>query len=203
VTVTIYLPELFEAVTEGTISRWLVQPGDTVDVDTPLVEIATDKVDTEIPSTTAGTIVELLVAEDDVVAIGAGVVRVDPHAPTDARPPTHAPETAPDVTPVAAQSESTVAALQTGSQPVAEQPLTRIRQTIARRMVESVRTAAHVTSVVEVDATTIVEQRRTYGEELRRRTGVKVTFLPFFVRAAVLGLQHHPVINATLPRQRQ
>ena len=72
----IKLPELGESVTEGTITRWLKQVGDTIEVDEPIVEISTDKVDTEVPSPVAGTITELLAEEDDEVEVGAVIARV-------------------------------------------------------------------------------------------------------------------------------
>ncbi|MFC7430238.1 MULTISPECIES: 2-oxoglutarate dehydrogenase, E2 component, dihydrolipoamide succinyltransferase [unclassified Agrococcus] len=72
----ITLPALGESVTEGTITRWLKQVGDTVEVDEPLVEISTDKVDTEVPSPIAGTITEILADEDDTVDVGAVIARV-------------------------------------------------------------------------------------------------------------------------------
>ena len=65
------LPELGESVTEGTITRWLKQVGDTVEVDEPLLEVSTDKVDTEIPSPVAGTLLEIKAEEDETVEVGA------------------------------------------------------------------------------------------------------------------------------------
>ncbi|MFB9313893.1 2-oxoglutarate dehydrogenase, E2 component, dihydrolipoamide succinyltransferase [Nocardioides plantarum] len=65
------LPALGESVTEGTVTRWLKQVGDTVAVDEPLLEVSTDKVDTEIPSPVAGTLLEIKAAEDDTVEVGA------------------------------------------------------------------------------------------------------------------------------------
>ncbi|PZP22028.1 MAG: hypothetical protein DI600_04395, partial [Cutibacterium granulosum] len=59
------LPALGESVTEGTISRWLKTVGDTIDVDEPLVEVSTDKVDTEVPSPATGTLLEIRVQEDE------------------------------------------------------------------------------------------------------------------------------------------
>ncbi|MGO3254316.1 2-oxoglutarate dehydrogenase, E2 component, dihydrolipoamide succinyltransferase [Microbacterium gubbeenense] len=79
------LPELGESVTEGTVTRWLKQVGDTVDVDEPLLEISTDKVDTEVPSPVAGTVLELLAAEDDTVEVGAVLARVGSGAPAAAK----------------------------------------------------------------------------------------------------------------------
>ncbi|MGW5517919.1 biotin/lipoyl-containing protein, partial [Nocardia africana] len=64
------MPELGESVTEGTVTRWLKQVGDQVEVDEPLLEVSTDKVDTEIPSPVAGTLLEISANEDDVVSVG-------------------------------------------------------------------------------------------------------------------------------------
>src|SRR5699024_3138489 len=70
------MPELGESVTEGTITQWLKSVGDTVDVDEPLLEVSTDKVDTEIPSPVAGTLVEILADEDDTIDVGSVIARI-------------------------------------------------------------------------------------------------------------------------------
>ena len=70
------MPELGESVTEGTITQWLKYVGDTVEVDEPLLEVSTDKVDTEIPSPVAGTLVEILADEDDTIEVGAVIARI-------------------------------------------------------------------------------------------------------------------------------
>ena len=72
----ISMPELGESVTEGTITTWLKEVGDTVEVDEPLLEVSTDKVDTEIPSPVAGTLVEILAEEDDTVEVGEVIARI-------------------------------------------------------------------------------------------------------------------------------
>ena len=64
------MPELGESVTEGTVTRWLKQVGDSVEVDEPLLEVSTDKVDTEIPSPVAGTLLEITADEDETVEVG-------------------------------------------------------------------------------------------------------------------------------------
>jgi len=76
--VSVTLPELGESVTEGTVTRWLKQVGDSVAADEPLLEVSTDKVDTEIPSPAAGTLLSITAAEDQTVAVGAelGVIGV-------------------------------------------------------------------------------------------------------------------------------
>ncbi len=71
--VTISLPALGESVTEGTVTRWLKQVGDEVAADEPLLEVSTDKVDTEVPSPVAGTLLEIKVAEDETVEVGAAL----------------------------------------------------------------------------------------------------------------------------------
>ncbi len=73
---SVEMPELGESVTEGTITTWLKSVGDTVEVDEPLLEVSTDKVDTEIPSPVAGTIVEILAEEDDTIEVGAVIARI-------------------------------------------------------------------------------------------------------------------------------
>src|SRR5437763_9927290 len=65
------MPALGESVTEGTVTRWLKQEGDQVEVDEPLLEVSTDKVDTEIPSPAAGVLSKIVVAEDETVEVGA------------------------------------------------------------------------------------------------------------------------------------
>src|SRR5690606_2065474 len=73
---SVNLPALGESVTEGTVTRWLKNVGDHVEVDEPLVEVSTDKVDTEIPSPIAGTLEEILVPEDETVEVGTPLARI-------------------------------------------------------------------------------------------------------------------------------
>lgn len=90
----VVLPALGESVTEGTVTRWLKKVGDTVAIDEPLVEVSTDKVDTEIPSPVAGTIQQILVQEDETVAVGAVLVIIGDGA---AAPAADAPAASPAV----------------------------------------------------------------------------------------------------------
>ncbi|RRD36319.1 2-oxoglutarate dehydrogenase, E2 component, dihydrolipoamide succinyltransferase [Leucobacter sp. OH2974_COT-288] len=100
----VVLPALGESVTEGTVTQWLKKVGDTVAIDEPLLEVSTDKVDTEVPSPVAGVLLEILVAEDETVEVGAVLARVGDAAAADAAP--------------AAASEEPAA--ETVAQPVAE-----------------------------------------------------------------------------------
>ncbi|MGQ0716289.1 MAG: 2-oxoglutarate dehydrogenase, E2 component, dihydrolipoamide succinyltransferase [Pseudonocardiales bacterium] len=88
------MPALGESVTEGTVTRWLKQVGDTVEVDEPLLEVSTDKVDTEIPSPVAGALLEILVAQDETAQVGAKLamvgdasVRAEPDQPDQSAEP--------------------------------------------------------------------------------------------------------------------
>lgn len=91
----IEMPALGESVTEGTVSRWLKKVGDQVAVDEPLLEVSTDKVDSEVPSPTSGVITEILVEEDETVDVGTVVCRVGEagEAPSDAPASSPAPQT--------------------------------------------------------------------------------------------------------------
>ncbi|WP_305082649.1 biotin/lipoyl-containing protein, partial [Nocardia sp. MH4] len=90
---SVQMPALGESVTEGTVTRWLKQEGDTVEVDEPLLEVSTDKVDTEIPSPTAGVLSKIVAQEDDIVEVGGelGVISEAGEAAAAAPAPAAAP----------------------------------------------------------------------------------------------------------------
>ena len=253
------MPQLGETVSEGTVTRWLHKPGDTVSADEPLLEIQTDKVSMEVPSLRAGVLVEILVAEGQTVPVGAPLAWLEtdgggngaepaavssaqaeePPPSAGAAPPGDASD-APRPTPLvrrllaeAGLSESDVtgtgprgrltradvaaAAAARSTAPVAPdvrptpaaiqpratvasggghtEPLTPLRKVIAERMVESLRTSAQLTSVLEVDLTPIADLRRRANQSAALG-GTRLSFLPFFARAAVEALQSHPDINA-------
>src|SRR5215207_6581147 len=102
---SVTMPALGESVTEGTVTRWLKQEGEEVAVDEALLEVSTDKVDTEIPSPVAGTLTKILVQEDDTVPVGADLAIIGGGAPAAqadpgaASEPEQAPEQAPEPSP--------------------------------------------------------------------------------------------------------
>ncbi|WP_193045386.1 2-oxo acid dehydrogenase subunit E2 [Mycolicibacterium baixiangningiae] len=222
--IAVTVAELGEAVTEATITRWLKSVGDTVEDGEPLLEVATDKVDTEIPAPAAGILAEILEPEDAVVAVGATIARIaaappvpeaDPQPqttqPVAAQPPAPA-ETSPTQTeqktafpqttlatsapPPLTDAEQAVPVITEQSDRVEKMP--RIRRTIARRMMESLQTAAQLTTVVEVDLSLVAASRAKHKQAFLEQTGVKLSFLPFVVVAAVEGLIEHPIINASV-----
>ncbi|MDN4615564.1 2-oxoglutarate dehydrogenase, E2 component, dihydrolipoamide succinyltransferase [Leifsonia sp. F6_8S_P_1B] len=359
---SVSLPALGESVTEGTVTRWLKNVGDRVEVDEPLLEVSTDKVDTEIPSPIAGVIEAILVQEDETVEVGTALVTIGdgsgsaaapeaapaesaapeapaapaepaeapaaaapaeeapaaaaapaqeapaqeapaqaaapaqeaptpaqaaPAAPAQAAPAAPAPaapaqaapvapaqaapaaapaqeapapaqaaaaaapaqqEQAPAaggahagnagyVTPIvrklaneqgvdlstvtgtgvggrirkedilsAAQPAASESAAAPAAAPVAEvsplrgttQPMSRLRKVVAERAVVSMQSTAQLTSVVEVDVTKVAALRDRVKKDFQAKTGVKLSFLPFFALAASEALKTYPVINATV-----
>jgi pyruvate dehydrogenase E2 component (dihydrolipoamide acetyltransferase) len=256
------MPQMGESITEGTITKWLKRVGDTVARDEPLFEISTDKVDAEIPSPVAGTLTEIKVQEgatvtvNTVVAVIGGGASVPAATPVVAAP-TPAAAPAPVATPAPAASlgegqrssplvrkiakENNVdlsvvpatgasgritkqdilghleggapaapkpaAAAPTASAPAKPAtpqpapgtlvPMTKMRAIIAKRMVESKQTSAHVHTVFKVDMTRIVKLREKEKNKYEQRNGVKLTYMPFITRAAVQALRKHPIVNST------
>ena len=118
------MPALGESVTEGTVTRWLKQVGDTIEVDEPLLEVSTDKVDTEIPSPVAGTVLEIKVAEDETAEVGAelAIIGAAGAAPAPA-PEDTAPAPKQAAAPAAAAPAPAPAAPKQAAAPAQEQPL--------------------------------------------------------------------------------
>ncbi|MFI0349851.1 2-oxoglutarate dehydrogenase, E2 component, dihydrolipoamide succinyltransferase [Actinomadura sp. 9N407] len=340
--VSVTMPQLGESVTEGTVTRWLKKEGEHVETDEPLLEVSTDKVDTEIPSPASGTLTSIKVAEDETVEVGAELAIIGeggesapapaapqeqapapqeaapqeqptsqpapqaeapapaqpepqgpppsawppPAAPQQPSPPAPAPASqeqaapAPAPAPAAAPSgdgpyvtplvrklasehdvdlstvkgtgvggrvrkqdvlEAARAAQQAAPAPAAPaqapapggaapagapapaaapsaprrtapatapaeqialrgktEKMSRIRQTIARRMVESLQVSAQLTTVVEVDMTKVARLRDRAKADFLAREGVKLSFMPFFAQATVEALKVHPKLNAVI-----
>jgi pyruvate dehydrogenase E2 component (dihydrolipoamide acetyltransferase) len=110
--VSVQMPQLGESVTEGTVTRWLKKEGERVEADEPLLEISTDKVDTEIPSPVAGILRGITVAEDETVEVGAELAVIDEDGAAPSEPAAPAAEPAPAqpaaAPPAAAQAEAPV-----------------------------------------------------------------------------------------------
>ncbi|WCT05742.1 2-oxo acid dehydrogenase subunit E2 [Rhodococcus qingshengii] len=211
---TVLMPALGESIDEGTITRWLKQPGDHVEAEEPLLEVATDKVDTEIPSPVSGVLHRIIAEENDVVAVGAALAVVGESGeptPSALPAPAVAPAETPPVvdtppTPVPSPSPAPAPELSPRNEPVESvgggesttEKLPRIRRTIAQRMVESLQTSAQLTTVLEVDVTAVARLRSAHKDAFLQRTGIKLSFLPFFAKAAVSALTEHRMLNAAL-----
>src|SRR5258707_8707956 len=93
--VSVSMPQLGESVTEGTVTRWLKKEGERVEADEPLLEVSTDKVDTEIPSPSAGVLTKIVVAEDETVEVGAELAVIDENGQAGGSAPAQEQEQAP------------------------------------------------------------------------------------------------------------
>ena len=89
--VSVSMPQLGESVTEGTVTRWLKKEGERVEVDEPLLEVSTDKVDTEIPSPASGILRSIAVDEDETVAVGAQLAVIEDSETSDSAPAQDSP----------------------------------------------------------------------------------------------------------------
>lgn len=196
------LPDLGEGVAEGEVARWLVQEGQEVAEDDPLVEIQTDKTTVEIPSPAAGKVARILVREGELVPVGTPLVLIGDGEVPEVEPPKKAQAT-PVVRRLAAELGVDLAAL-AGTGPGGRireedvraaaaprederrEPLRGVRRLIAQHLTTAHREVPAVTVVEECDFTTLSRAR---GER---------SYLPYLLEAAVAGLKEHPELNATL-----
>ncbi|MBG9802462.1 dihydrolipoamide acetyltransferase family protein [Brevibacillus laterosporus] len=295
----VLMPQLGESVTEGTITKWLVNVGDVVNKYDPLAEVNTDKVTAEVPSTVSGRIKEIVVPEGETVSVGTLILHIDegtesasestdnveaglqesatsmpspvstgpvsttsetkgqperkqryspavmrlaqdnnidlslvlgtglegritrkdvqkvidqgglPQAAntnklaTTPQPATMAVSTQALSIPVAQQSNSintmtsstsSQVSVAAGDQSI---PVTPVRKTIASRMVQSKHESPHAWMMVEVDATNLVHFRNSVKDEFKKKEGVSLTFLPFFIKAVVEALKEFPMLNSS------
>lgn len=291
--VEIRMPKMGESVVEGTILKWLKSVGDTVTEDESLLEVGTDKVDTEIPSPKAGTITEFLYNEGDVVEIGTPIAKIDTNSEEPETKPIPTPEkkgntnnkkkeakeasipgieqlnkiakstptegnanngfysplvlsiakkegisiqelqnvkgsglnnrvtkkdilgfitnksntpviteekveTTPNTTPISKPSpqKSPVAKSITGEYDIIE--MSRMRQMIAERMLESTQIAPHVTSFVEADVTNVVYWRNRWKTHFKEKENVALTLTPIFIEAVIKALKDYPMMNVSV-----
>ncbi|SDN32045.1 2-oxoglutarate dehydrogenase, E2 component, dihydrolipoamide succinyltransferase [Streptomyces wuyuanensis] len=310
----VVLPALGESVTEGTVTRWLKEVGEEVAEDEPLLEVSTDKVDTEIPAPTSGVLLEIVVGEDETAEVGAklaviGAPGAAPAAPAAAAPAPAQPAPAPaqPAAPASAPAQPAPAAAPAPAQPAAPAPaapapapaapapapaqpaapapapaaaaaatdegayvtplvrklaaesgvdlasvkgtgvggrirkqdvvaaaeaakaaaaapapaaaapaarkapalevsplrgqtvkMTRMRKVIGDNMMKALHGQAQLSSVVEVDVTRLMKLRAKAKDGFAAREGVKLSPMPFFVKAAAQALKAHPVVNARI-----
>ena len=289
--VDLVMPKLGESIMEATILKWHKTAGDKVAQDETILDIATDKVDSEVPSTAEGTISEILFQENDVVPIGTVIARINTGGSDTAAAPASAPapaakeeyeeakiieevpyQPAPVNTPasnnnaprfysplvlniaqsegismteleningtgqdgrvskkdvlqyvadrgtkptqptapVAAQSqqanivpatqptrnENHMPAVYQGNVEIIE--MDRMRKLIAKHMVDSKHTSAHVTSFAECDVTTMVMWRERIKKDFEKREGEKITFTPLFIEAIVKSIKKYPWLSSSI-----
>jgi 2-oxoglutarate dehydrogenase E2 component (dihydrolipoamide succinyltransferase) len=293
--VDVVMPKMGESVMEGTVLHWFKKVGDEVDLDEALLEIATDKVDTEVPSPAAGTLKEIVVPEGETVEVGTLIAILSTGSGGEAgsagaaggtgraaeEPASAEEETTPELEKTGEAARTAASArhsedgrflsplvrsiaekeglgaeelssvqgsgrngritkediLQyvrkrgerpaparegTAGKAATQEPASRVlspsspvppkmsgdrveivkmdrmRQLIAEHMIRSKTTSAHVTSFAEADVTNLVRLRERNKAAFLEREGVKLTYTPFFVYAAVEALREHPILNASV-----
>jgi 2-oxoglutarate dehydrogenase E2 component (dihydrolipoamide succinyltransferase) len=295
--VDLIMPKLGESIMEATILKWHKKPGDTIKEDEAVLDIATDKVDSEVPSTTAGVLEEVLFNENDVVLVGAVIAKIRVGAGSAV---THTPPATPDVQPeyeeaklieevpyqptqfvinssqpgskstikfysplvlnIAQQEGVSMAELETiegtgqdgrvskkdilahvaakasgnyqapianttiheppaqiepannqlavnnGSQVISSGytgnveiiEMDRMRKMIAKHMIDSQNTSAHVTSFAECDVTNLVLWREKVKKDFEKREGERITFTPLFIEAIVKSIKKYPLLSSSV-----
>ena len=160
---------------------------------TPLVRRMASDAGVDL-TTVTGTGAGGRITKTDVVAASAATTA----APTATAPPAPTPPSAPTPPPATAQKPNAPATLASGPLAGTTEPLSRLRKVIAQRMVESLQVSAQLTTVVEVDVTRIAAVRKRVKTSFEQREGVKLSFMPFFVKASVEALKQYPQINASI-----
>ncbi len=298
--VDLVMPKLGESIMEATILKWHKKPGDLVQEDETVLDIATDKVDSEVPSTTQGVIEEILFNENDVVPIGAVIARIRVGSGTAITQPQPTPQAEKPVyeeakmveeipyqpaTPVVSLQQSTgnnavrfysplviniaqqegigmvelekipgtgqdgrvskkdilsyIAGRSTDKNQeaaIVHQPMVvshheiqtsqtrennnqlaltnnypdnveiiemdRMRKLIAKHMVDSKQTSAHVTSFAECDVTNLVLWREKIKKDFEKREGEKITYTPLFIEAIVKCIKKYPMLSSSVDGDR-
>ena len=283
------LPKMGESVAEATITSWLKEVGDTIELDEVIVEIATDKVDSEVPSEVEGVLVERLFEVDDVVEVGQIIAVIEtssgdviPAISENENDKKEVVEEIPTVESIKTEMQISEEALEDLTSPTGKfySPLvkniaktegitmdeleaivgsgkdnrvtksdilayiengnshsartadkqhqdvklskpksstktpvsvegkdeiiemTRMGKLIAKHMVDSVQTSAHVQSFVEVDVTNIVKWRNRVRDDFFNREGEKITYTPIFMEAVAKALKDYPMMNISLDGDR-
>lgn len=276
------LPSMGEGVMEATVINWLYNEGDTIQEDDSVVEIATDKVDSDVPTPVSGKIVKILIQKDEIAKVGEpiaileiasentseNITSEEPKTEIAATPeveivaelekPLQVTSSAPqdfsgeiylsplvksiaqqenisenelksisgtglegritkedilafvanrknheikteekvkEISPVQKTYTSPTLPLSTGDEII---PMDRVRKLIADAMINSKKTAPHVTSFIESDVTNVVKWRTKHKDAFEKREGQKLTFMPIFVKAVVKAIQDFPLINISV-----
>ena len=204
----ILVPVLGESITEATVSKWLKNEGEYVEVDEPVVELETDKVTLEVPAPISGLIGSIIAAEGETVEVGQNIGALDPNGKksSDDKPKakdnndkeekqletkytkTSSPETdlkKDDAVKLPSNQEEIV-------------PMSRLRQAIANRLKSAQNTAAILTTYNEVDMTALMKIRSTYQPNFEKKFGIKLGYMSFFVKACINALKVYPAVNAEI-----
>ncbi|ATX80230.1 2-oxoglutarate dehydrogenase E2 component [Mariprofundus aestuarium] len=216
--IEIKVPSLGESETEATLITWLKQEGEAVAVDDVLAEIESDKITMEITALDSGVLTRVLKKVEDIVEPGEVIAYIDDSvqpaagastaidATTAEEPvkkvaeavPVEAVITAPvEPKPVKQVAEASVKAAATSAGRKQERvPMSRLRLRIAERLKSAQNTAAMLTTFNEVNLQAVMDLRSHYGEPFKKKHGVKLGFMSFFVQAVSHAISKYPALNA-------
>ena len=274
----ILVPVLGESITEATVAKWLKNPGDAVELDEPIVELETDKVNLEVPSPISGVLTEINSKDGSVVEVGAllgsvseegegikvspsqkdevalkenNIIKLDAskkepkifeekqNKKTEVTPLILTDEVvtkvtskrdndqtlSPAVRKIVVENNIDINSVQgsgkdgrilkgdlismMGANPKPSErkiqygqeeriKMTRLRQTIAKRLKQAQENAALLTTFNEVDMSSVMEMRKENQEDFQSRYGIKLGFMSFFVKACVVALKNFPAVNAEI-----
>ena len=204
----VLVPVLGESVVEATVSKWIKQQGDFVEVDDPIVELETDKVTLEVPASISGILENTVVSEGDTVEVGALLGTIIAGEKPDKIEKVSEEVKVKDVE----KEKLATNKLETKSNDQVIQnrrnednvnleeriPMSRLRQAIARRLKEAQNTAAMLTTYNEVDMSALMEMRKNYQESFEKKNGVRLGYMSFFVKASIDALSEFPAVNAEI-----
>ena len=211
----IIVPELGESIIEGTLTAWLVKEGSSFQAGDNLAEIETEKITIEIPAQSAGTISKILISEGSSVKVGEVIAQFSnseestassPSKTTKEDPPASSSEVV-DVPKVKKSDKNQQKTLETiisnfdettNNEGERSVPMSKLRQTIARRLKDAQNTAAILTTFNEVDMTAIMALRKKQQAAFQKKNGVKLGIMSFFIKACVQVLKELPEINSEI-----
>ncbi|MBT9582060.1 2-oxoglutarate dehydrogenase complex dihydrolipoyllysine-residue succinyltransferase [bacterium] len=214
--VELKVPSVGESISTVVVGEWLVQPGQSVAQDTILVVLETDKVNVEVPAPVSGILTQVLLATGTSAGIGDLLATMEEGAAPVIAPPA-VKEPGPAARRALAQAGleagqvagsgkdgqvlkqdvvRPVPAPSPGARGEEIVPMSPMRKTIARRLVESQSTAALLTTFNEVDMSAVMELRKSYQNEFVAKHGTKLGFMSFFVKATIEALKAFPSVNA-------
>ena len=204
-TMDIIVPTLGESIVEATVSKWLKQEGDYVDVDEPIVELETDKVTLEVPANISGLIEKVIVSEGETVEVGQilGSLKKGEKKPSSSKQDVQSeqvPAKNLSIEPekeIKKELEVSNPNLKTSKQEE-RVPMSRLRKAIAKRLKEAQNNAAMLTTYNEVDMTEVMKIRSNFQPDFEKKHSVKLGFMSFFVKASIEALKEFPAVNAEI-----
>ena len=206
-TMDIIVPTLGESIVEATVSKWLKNEGEYVEVDEPVVELETDKVTLEVPAPISGVIGSIIAAEGETVEVGQNIGALDPSGKKSSDDKPKAKENndkeekqleTKDTKTSSSETDlkKDDAVLPSNQEEIV--PMSRLRQAIANRLKSAQNTAAILTTYNEVDMTALMKIRSTYQPNFEKKFGIKLGYMSFFVKACINALKVYPAVNAEI-----